>query len=289
MMNSNYKKHFLDAMAQNGFTPAEEKDISYGVQLTLSDGENGWKVRLFENAAGEHTIDTAGKMPERLMRAIGDFIVKSSDPLLSPPLIGSDEAGKGDWIGPLTVCAIYADEDMYIRLAAAGVKDSKKLSGKRIEELKDTITEICPYYSVICLMPEAFNRLYAKYGNINTLLAAAHGEAIRSVYRKSGCAEALIDRFADESLMESELKGTGLSLHQQFRAEANFAVAAASILARYAYISRLNALSGKYGLTLVPGAGDAADAAASAFAAEYGKERLGEIVKLNYKNTLKVK
>lgn len=288
-MNSNYKKDFLDAMAENGFIPAEEKDISYGVQLTLSDGENDWKVRLFENAKGEHTIDTAGRMPERLMQAIGAFIVNSSDPLLPPPLIGSDEAGKGDWIGPLTVCALYADADMYRKLAAAGVKDSKKLSGKKIEELKDVITSICPHYSVICLMPEAFNKLYAKYGNINVLLAAAHGEAIRSVNGKSGCTDVLIDRFADESRMETELKGIGLSLHQHFRAEANFAVAAASILARYTYISRLNALSGKYGLTLAPGAGDAADAAAAAFAAKYGKERLGEIVKLNYKNTMKVK
>ena len=45
--------------------------------------------------------------------------------------IGSDEAGKGDYFGPLVVAAVYADEVALEQLPQAGVKDSKRVSRTR--------------------------------------------------------------------------------------------------------------------------------------------------------------
>src|SRR5688572_6486892 len=47
-------------------------------------------------------------------------------------LIGSDEAGKGDYFGPLVVVALRADAKERAELVQAGVADSKTLSDERI-------------------------------------------------------------------------------------------------------------------------------------------------------------
>src|SRR5947209_7713639 len=43
------------------------------------------------------------------------------------PLIGTDEAGKGDYFGPLVVAAAYVDERSWGELRALGVRDSKTI------------------------------------------------------------------------------------------------------------------------------------------------------------------
>ena len=47
-------------------------------------------------------------------------------------LIGSDEAGKGDYFGPLVVVAVRADTKERAELARSGVADSKTLSDERV-------------------------------------------------------------------------------------------------------------------------------------------------------------
>ena len=50
-------------------------------------------------------------------------------------IIGSDETGKGEWYGPLVVCAVCTSNDDILKLKSIGVKDSKKLSTKEIFSL----------------------------------------------------------------------------------------------------------------------------------------------------------
>ena len=45
----------------------------------------------------------------------------------------------------------------------------------------------------------------------------------------------------------------------------------------------------KYNMTLPKGSGDKVDIAAQAFVERYGFERLGEIAKLHFKNTEKIR
>ncbi len=55
-------------------------------------------------------------------------------------VVGVDEAGRGAVVGPLVVAGVAVSEDMIPRLEEAGVKDSKKLTRKRREELYNWIT-----------------------------------------------------------------------------------------------------------------------------------------------------
>ncbi|MBV6545621.1 DUF3378 domain-containing protein, partial [Ursidibacter maritimus] len=51
--------------------------------------------------------------------------------------IGSDEAGSGDYFGPLTVCAAYVSQSHIKILKELGVDDSKKLSDTKIVDLAE--------------------------------------------------------------------------------------------------------------------------------------------------------
>ncbi|HUU07607.1 MAG TPA: ribonuclease HII, partial [Thermoplasmata archaeon] len=55
-------------------------------------------------------------------------------------ICGVDEAGRGPVIGPLVVCGVSVDDDS--KLVELGVKDSKKLSRRRREELAPRIFEV---------------------------------------------------------------------------------------------------------------------------------------------------
>jgi hypothetical protein len=51
------------------------------------------------------------------------------------PHIGTDEAGKGDFFGPLVSAAVFVDARLTAQLSAAGVKDSKLLSDASVKRI----------------------------------------------------------------------------------------------------------------------------------------------------------
>jgi len=55
-------------------------------------------------------------------------------------ICGIDEAGRGPVIGPLVVCGVRVDSDSALK--EIGVRDSKKLTAKRREELAPKIREL---------------------------------------------------------------------------------------------------------------------------------------------------
>ena len=59
--------------------------------------------------------------------------------------IGSDEAGSGDYFGPLTVCAAYVTKDHVKILKELGVDDSKKLTDAKIVELAEQLVTFIPH------------------------------------------------------------------------------------------------------------------------------------------------
>lgn len=283
-MNNKYTDKLLLRLIQGGYTDYEIKEIPYGMQIKVKGGN----IRVYENKKGKITLDLSQVKDELLKKYIAGEVDSQDDKLLAPPLIGSDEAGKGDYFGPLCVCAVYADEGMYRELASCGIKDSKKLTDKKIQSLKDDILRICPHYSLIEVKNTAFNDMYKEYQNINIILSKAHASAIKSVYAKCSCKDVLIDKFSTEFRMENELKGIGLNIVQKPKAEQNLAVAAASILARYSYMQRLEKMSEMYNIDFCAGAGAEADMAAKEFCEKYSKEKLYEVCKFNFKNTQKV-
>ena len=284
------------AVTDCGWTITDIKDISYGVQLTAVKDGNKSNVRLYCNKKGKLTLDTSQIKNESFAQLLQtkffleDTTSEASEEgiYLAPPLIGSDEAGKGDYTGALTVCAVDADEDMYSKLLSIGVKDSKKLTDERMAKLAPQIKKICPFHSIVMIKNERFNEMYAISQNINTILAWAHSTAIKNVLEKTSCKRVLIDKFGNESRMEQLLKNRDLEIVQHSKGEANAAVAAASILARCRYMDNLRELSGIYGIQFVPGAGQTCDDRIKEFVEKYGYDELKKVVKLNFKNTEKL-
>jgi ribonuclease HIII len=81
--------------------------------------------------------------------------------------------------------------------------------------------------------------------------------------------------------------GRGIELVQRHKAEADLAVAAASILARNEFVTRLAALGKRFETTFPKGASAAVDAAARDFVVKYGAGKLCEVAKTHFRTALR--
>ena len=205
------------------------------------------------------------------------------------PHIGMDEAGKGDFFGPLCVAAVYADSEGIKEMQKMGVRDSKKIGDEGIIKLAQKIRAAHPY-TLIRLFPQKYNELYAKFKNLNRLLAWAHTAALSDLSQKTGCKEAILDQFADAKVVDSFLKQKKLELNlvQRVRGEEDLVVAAASILARAGFVEGMKTLGEEYGIELPKGASAKVLQVAREFAKSHGKEALGKLVKTHFKTMLEI-
>ena len=200
---------------------------------------------------------------------------------------GIDESGKGDFFGPLVIGGVYVDSTTAPLLTAAGVCDSKLIkSDKKITETAQKIRNIVGgNFAVVAVGPEAYNRLYGSFGNLNRLLAWGHAKVIEELLIKvPECPRMLSDKFGNESLIRNALQARGrrIVLDQQTKAESDIAVAAASILARDGFIRIMAKLSATAGVTLPRGAGGNVQATANEIAAR-DPELLQKISKTHFR------
>jgi len=200
------------------------------------------------------------------------------------PRIGVDESGKGDFFGPLVIASVYGDEKTIPELLSLGVKDSKTLRDPTIMQLAKKIKEKVPC-DVIRIMPLKYNELYAKFGNLNSLLAWGHAQAISNLVLETGCKRAIIDQFASEHVVKNALhkKHQDIDLTQRHKGEEDVVVAAASILARDGFIGSLGLMEKTFGLPFPKGASSLTVKAAQEFANKLGKMRLREVAKVHFK------
>lgn len=201
------------------------------------------------------------------------------------PLIGTDECGKGDYFGPLVVAGVRLEPGEATKLRASGVRDSKTLSDETALRLGAALRGRFPH-AIARLDPEEYNTVY-RQGKLNDLLGDLHAKVIRELQRPG--IRVLVDQFAAESLMRGKLAGLDVRLEQRHRAEADPAVAAASVIAREEFLLALRELSERHAVDLHKGAGDPVDRAARRFVALHGRDALGGVAKLHFKNTQKVR
>ena len=208
---------------------------------TLYEKEKHGKRKLCVQGSGaqdfvEFQLEPNGVVPVSL----------GYEKILSPeafaPHAGSDESGKGDYFGPLVVCCAYSDERLADAMAEMGVKDCKQMSDKSVLSVGARLRALLGPngYAVVKMSPAAYNRLYAKIRNINTMLAWAHGTAIEELLTKrADCPRVVIDQFAPtEATIRRALKERGKKavVEQRHKAESDIAVAAASVIAREIFL-----------------------------------------------------
>lgn len=203
--------------------------------------------------------------------------------------IGIDESGKGDYFGPLVIAAVFVTPTSEQDLALMQVRDSKKISDGCILEMAPDIRILCPH-SIVAIGPQRYNELYAKINNLNRLLAWGHARALENLLQQVDCDLAIADQFGDERLILNALqeKGKRIRLVQRTKAEADLAVAAASILARAEFLLRLQRLSEELQTTLPKGASQAVELAGRMVVRKYGQDRLSTVAKLHFKTTKQV-
>jgi ribonuclease HIII len=221
------------------------------------------------------------------------------NPELLMPRLGIDESGKGDFFGPMVAAGVYVNADITKKLKAAGVQDSKNIkSQKKMAELARVIREMPGCVStVVPIGNESYNRLHRSMRTVNAMLAWAHARVIENLMgqrhrMKPPPERAISDQFAaTKSVVAKALMSMGqeIELVQRHKAEADLAVAAASILARDEFVSRLKKLGDQFEMELPKGASAAVVKAGEVFVAKYGAEELPKVAKMHFRTSYKVR
>lgn len=292
--------------------PVEQKKINYGQQLKVKKAPSSVTLSLYNGKKGMKTVWGGRETPLlHACKAVLDQAPEEAEALPENPFhqgcllkgkngfdglwCGSDESGKGDYFGPLTVAAVCVDEGTAAKFAAWGVCDSKALTDDKIHQLAAKIREAARAYTTLVLKPQFYNQRYQQLKeqkmNLNHLLASGHIHALGKVLQQvPECHFALVDQFTRHNRITSTLEQAfpGLHVYQQPRAEADMAVAAASILARDAFVGIMDGLAQKAGFELPKGGGAQATAAARRIVKEQGQEALNQFVKLHFANSRKL-
>ena len=179
--DSEFKKYLEDVRKNISkfLDITKEKSINYGHQFVVELAQAKLTLNIYNGKKGLSYVfsgDSAleGKVRELLgeckqsSRSEGDFAsydVRVDDAAGASALprgkwAGSDESGKGDFFGPLVVSAVVVDDSTAVKLAAAGVKDCKLLTDKKILQLEDVIKSTVVDFSVLELKPKVYNLRY---------------------------------------------------------------------------------------------------------------------------------
>lgn len=202
------------------------------------------------------------------------------------PRIGVDESGKGDFFGPLCVAGVYAADNQIAQLSKIGVKDSKRLSDPTIVKIAQKLQKEYLFH-IVRIGPERYNELYEQFGNLNLLLGWGHATVIEHLVEKSGCEKVIIDQFAAEHVVENALrrKKRKVLLTQRTKAEEDLVVAAASILARAAFLEGLEKLEKIWEMPLPKGASAQTTQAGVQLVKKHGPQVLFNVAKMHFKTT----
>lgn len=280
-------------LEKSGITAADRRVLSNGIQITFNDKSRICGINFYYSKKKGFSV-VAGGGDSQFSQEIKGILLSDDTKMPDSTWVGSDEAGKGDYMGPLTVAAVYVNRQRAEKYRSIGITDSKVLSNDTVREYARTIRDTSDgYFSIVSVSPlvynTRFNELSKKGKNSLDLLAECHAEAIRELFKKNPEPRCVvIDKFCNEKRISHLLPEGKYRLDLRIRGESDPAVAAASVLARDAYLSGLDSISRKFGIKATSGSGRETDKVARMFVNEFGADILDEIAKVHFRNTLKV-
>ncbi len=220
-------------------------------------------------------------------------------PELLLPRIGVDESGKGDFFGPLTIAGVYVNESVVKAWREQDIRDSKNISSdKKIADYAEIIQKTeGVVYDVVTIGNEAYNRLYTKMRSVNKVLAWGHARVIENLMGRRYQMDpepvrAISDQFAsDKATVGKALMQLGreIELIQRHKAESDLAVAAASILARHAFVTKLKDLGTRHELEFPKGASKQVEAVGREFVEQEGADELSKVAKMHFRTSYRVR
>lgn len=207
--------------------------------------------------------------------------------------VGSDEVGTGDYFGPIVVTASYVKLEDVSFLEKLGVTDSKKLTDEKIKKIAPEIAKRIKYRSII-LNNREYNEKYTKDVNMNKIKSIMHNKALYKLIHEENPKYdyIIIDEFAKEKRYYEYLNGIndiqrGITFMTKAE-DKNLAVAASSIISRYIFLKEFDKLCDEVSLPLLKGASKDVDKIGEELVEKYGKEKLRDVAKLNFKNTERI-
>jgi ribonuclease HIII len=289
-------KRLLDA---SGVAISFNRPIDHGAQYHVTFGADTATVNVYTTGK----ISTGGK-PSPLLNLLEDWRLaqaaeasvgkreRKSANTVEPdgtPRVGTDEAGKGDYFGPLVVAGVRVLKEEDAReLHEIGARDSKTLSVPGARNLARRILESVGVENtrVVVLRPREYEARRKAAGDLNKLLAEINVQVFGEL--GVGVEFFVVDEFAKaaRSYIEHRLP-PGVRLEVRPRAEDDVAVAAASVLARARYLEEMEALSAEVGFELPRGATHVIGAARRVVE-ERGEEGLAEVAKVHFGTTRRV-
>ncbi len=194
---------------------------------------------------------------------------------------GIDESGKGDVFGSLIIAGVVVSPEQCPLLIEKNIRDSKIISAGVIKKLASFLEDTL-IYDIVVIRPQKYNELYSKMRNINKILGWGHQTVIKNLYKKKSFKYAVSDKFSKKNRIN--ISKINVELFEFEKGERDIAVASASILARAKFLKEMDMMSEKYHLNFPKGAGPQIAPALINFVNTYGKKRLNEVAKINFKN-----
>ncbi|PAF19910.1 ribonuclease HIII [Terribacillus saccharophilus] len=237
----------------------------------------------------------APKGPAGLKPSVNDHRYAPAPTLFSSSHIGSDEAGTGDFFGPITVASVYVDKSQFALLKELGVKDSKLLKDDAIQRIAKDLMHVELPYSLLVMRNERYNQLQQRGWSQGKMKTMMHHHAIQNLLAKIAPTQPegiLIDQFQLPSTYIKHLATEDERLQQNVsfmtKAESHsLAVAAASIISRASFVREMDKLSKKAGFTIPKGASAAVDQAAGRLIRTHGRQALPVFTKMHFANSAK--
>jgi ribonuclease HIII len=215
------------------------------------------------------------------------------NPSLLLPRFGIDESGKGDFFGPLCIAGVYVNQSVIQAWEKHGIRDSKNISSDRkIMQYAKLISETPGCVSVaVPIGNEAYNRLYRAMRSVNRMLAWGHARVIENLmlqkhHMNPAPVKAISDQFAyDKATVAKAIMSLGqeIELVQRHKAESDIAVAAASIIARHEFITRLDKIGKEIGVDLPRGSSKEVQRTAKKIVARLGVDQLQKVAKMHFR------
>jgi ribonuclease HIII len=205
--------------------------------------------------------------------------------------IGSDEVGTGDVFGPVVVCSAFVNKSEIPYLEELNVRDSKNMSDQQIIEIAPKLAKKL-VHSLLILPPSKYNKLVNEGYNLNKMKALLHNQAIIKTSSKlKETVPVILDQFCTPQLYYNYLKDETLVYRDiDFHTKAeqvHLSVAAASIIARYAFLVKMQQYSQKLGIKLLKGASKEVDEMVKTIFEKKGQKQLHNVTKMNFKNVTK--
>lgn len=215
---------------------------------------------------------------------------KNDEKYYNTNAVGSDEVGTGDYFGPIVVTATYVKKEDIPYLESLGVGDSKKIDDSKILKIAPEIAKRVQYRSII-LSNKEYNEKYTKEINMNKIKAIMHNKVLYQLMQEErpSVDYIIVDEFAREARYYEYLRDVkdvqrGITFITKAE-DKNLAVAAGAIISRYIFLKEFDKLCDSIHIPLPKGAGKDVDTIGEEVVEKYGKDKLKEIAKLNFKNT----